>query len=83
MAPHLPLPPLRQMQSPPRPIPPRPRAAAEGAAVVSALSQWLQLMLAEIARKQEEVQQARIEEAQREQEAVAAPRGVDPARRRR
>jgi hypothetical protein len=49
---------------------------------VSALSQWLQLMLAEIARKQEEAQQARVEEAQRAQEA-AAPRGAAPARARR
>jgi hypothetical protein len=46
---------------------------------MSALSQWLQLMLAEIARKQEEAQQARAEEAQRAQEA-AAPRAVPPAR---
>jgi hypothetical protein len=46
---------------------------------VSALSQWLQLMLAEIARKQEEAQQARTEEAQRAQEA-AAPRVMPPAR---
>lgn len=49
---------------------------------MSALSQWLQLMLAEIARKQEEAQQARMEEAQRAQEA-AAQRAVSPARTRR
>ena len=46
---------------------------------MTALSPWLQLMLAEIARKQEELQQARAEEAQRTQEA-AAPRAVPPVR---
>jgi hypothetical protein len=32
---------------------------------MAALSEWLQLMLAEIARKRDEVEQARAEEAQR------------------
>ena len=40
------------------------RTAAEGARV-TAMSEWLQLMLAEIARKREEVERARAEEAQR------------------
>jgi hypothetical protein len=46
-----------------------------------ALSQWLQLMLAEIAAKREAEQRARTEEAQRAAERAAAPhaaRGSDP-----
>jgi septal ring factor EnvC (AmiA/AmiB activator) len=35
---------------------------------VPALSEWLQLMLAEIARKREEAERARSEEAQRASE---------------
>ena len=35
------------------------------------LSEWLQLMLAEIARKQEELERARAEEALRAREAGA------------
>lgn len=35
---------------------------------MSALSEWLQLMLAEIARKQDESERARAEAAQRAQE---------------
>jgi hypothetical protein len=36
-----------------------------------ALSEWLQLMLAEIARKREETERARAEEAQRHAESEA------------
>lgn len=39
-----------------------------------ALSEWLQLMLAEIARKQEELERARVEAARRSAEADAAAR---------
>jgi hypothetical protein len=39
------------------------------------LSQWLQLMLAEIARKQEEAQNARAEEQRRSAEQQPATRG--------
>jgi hypothetical protein len=35
---------------------------------VTVLSEWLQLMLAEIARKREEAERARVEQAQRESE---------------
>jgi hypothetical protein len=41
---------------------------------VNAMSEWLQLMLAEIARKREEVERARAEEAQRLRENEAARR---------
>jgi hypothetical protein len=37
-----------------------------------ALSEWLQLMLAEIARKREDLERARAEEAQRQTESEAA-----------
>jgi hypothetical protein len=37
-----------------------------------ALSEWLQLMLAEIARKREDLERARAEEAQRLTESEAA-----------
>jgi len=36
-----------------------------------ALSEWLQLMLAEIARKREELERARSEQARREREGSA------------
>jgi hypothetical protein len=39
---------------------------------VAALSEWLQLMLAEISRKREELERAASEEAQRRREADAA-----------
>ena len=42
---------------------------------MTALSEWLQLMLAEIARKREELERARAEEAQRLTES-------EPARQR-
>ena len=37
-----------------------------------ALSEWLQLMLAEIARKRDEAERARSEQAQRERERETA-----------
>jgi hypothetical protein len=40
---------------------------------VAALTQWLQLMLAEIARKREELDSARAEQRARERESGAAP----------
>jgi hypothetical protein len=43
------------------------------AARVAALTQWLQLMLAEIARKREELYSARAEQRTRERESGAAP----------
>jgi hypothetical protein len=39
---------------------------------LTALSEWLQLMLAEIARKREELERARAEEARRLTESEAA-----------
>jgi hypothetical protein len=39
---------------------------------LTALSEWLQLMLAEIARKREELERGRAEEAQRLTESEAA-----------
>ena len=44
------------------------------------LSQWLQLMLAEIARKREELEHARAEDARRASERSAAPPPVPPRR---
>jgi hypothetical protein len=41
---------------------------------VSALSEWLQLMLAEIARKRAELERAQAEAAQRAAETAAAAR---------
>jgi hypothetical protein len=38
---------------------------------VTALSEWLQLMLAEIARKREELERARAEESRRRTESEA------------
>lgn len=45
---------------------------------MAALSEWLQLMLAEIARKGEDLERARAEEARRASEA--APDSVKDAR---
>jgi hypothetical protein len=42
------------------------------------MSEWLQLMLAEIARKREELERARAEEAQRLRESEAARRRGEP-----
>ena len=39
---------------------------------MAAMSEWLQLMLAEIARKREELERARAEEAQRIKESGSA-----------
>ena len=41
---------------------------------MTALSEWLQLMLAEIARKREDLERARAEEAQRLREEGAQQR---------
>ncbi len=41
---------------------------------MTALSEWLQLMLAEIARKREDLERARAEEAQRLREEGARQR---------
>lgn len=41
---------------------------------MTAMSDWLQLMLAEIARKREELERARAEEAQRLEESEAVRR---------
>jgi hypothetical protein len=40
---------------------------------MAALSEWLQLMLAEIARKRDDLERARSEDAQREQESASSP----------
>ena len=45
---------------------------------MTAMSDWLQLMLAEIARKREELEHARAEEAQRLKESEAARRHGEP-----
>lgn len=49
---------------------------------MGALSEWLQLMLAEIARKQDELERARAESARRaaEHEAQAPRDSLDSAR---
>ncbi len=41
---------------------------------MTAISEWLQLMLAEIARKRDELERARAEEARRVRESEAAER---------
>jgi hypothetical protein len=46
------------------------------------LSEWLQLMLAEIARKREDEARARDEEARRQQEEGAAGAALRPDGRR-
>jgi hypothetical protein len=45
---------------------------------MSTLSEWLQLMLAEIARKQDEAERARTEAARRAAEQEATARGSAP-----
>jgi len=45
---------------------------------LTALSEWLQLMLAEIARKREDLERARAEEAQRLRESEAARQHAEP-----
>jgi hypothetical protein len=46
------------------------------------LTPWLQLMLAEIARKQEELESARHEAQRRAAEPPPPPRSAPPQRRR-
>ena len=46
---------------------------------MTALSEWLQLMLAEIARKREDLERARAEEAQRLTESEAARQRAEQA----
>jgi hypothetical protein len=46
---------------------------------MTALSEWLQLMLAEIARKQEDLEQAQAEESRREAEEPQASTTSPPA----
>ena len=48
---------------------------------MTAMSEWLQLMLAEIARKREELERARAEEAQRIKESEADGRRNEPGAR--
>ena len=46
------------------------------------LSEWLQIMLGEIARKREDLERAREEEAKRDTEKVVAPAPAEQAKRR-
>jgi hypothetical protein len=43
------------------------------------MSEWMKVMLEEIERKRQEAEQARIEQARREEEAAQRPRPADPA----
>jgi len=45
---------------------------------LTALSEWLQLMLAEIARKREDLERARAEEVQRLTESEATRQRAEP-----
>jgi hypothetical protein len=47
---------------------------------MAALSEWLQIMLAEIARKRDDVELARAEEAKRAAEVQPSPPPVKEAR---
>lgn len=47
---------------------------------MAALSEWLQLMLAEIARKREDLEHAREEDAKRVGEAPGSPKPVRETR---
>jgi outer membrane murein-binding lipoprotein Lpp len=49
---------------------------------MAALSEWLQIMLAEIARKREDLERAREEERARGEEAERATEKVDASVRR-
>jgi hypothetical protein len=49
---------------------------------MTALSEWLQIMLAEIARKREELERAREEEAKRDAEKIVDEASVPPAQLR-
>jgi hypothetical protein len=46
---------------------------------MATLSEWLQIMLGEIARKREDHERARQEEARRETEKVIDPASREPA----
>jgi len=48
---------------------------------MAALSEWLQIMLGEIARKREELDRAREEETQRAREAAAIQNQISQALR--
>ena len=50
---------------------------------MAALSEWLQIMLAEIARKREELEQARLEQAQRDSENSEVAQSASPAQLQR
>ena len=47
---------------------------------MAALSEWLQLMLAEIARKREDLEHAREEDAKRAGETPGAPKSTSQKR---
>ena len=49
---------------------------------MAALSEWLQIMLAEIARKREDLERAREEERVREEELARTTEKVDASVRR-
>ena len=49
---------------------------------MAALSEWLQIMLAEIARKREDLERARQEESVRQEEADRTKEKVDASVRR-
>jgi hypothetical protein len=49
---------------------------------MAALSEWLQIMLAEIARKREDLERARQEERVRQEEAERTTEKVDASVRR-
>ena len=44
---------------------------------MASLSDWLQIMLAEIARKRDELERAREEDAKRQSESTATDKSVD------
>jgi hypothetical protein len=48
-----------------------------GAMAAAPLSEWLELMLAEVARKRADLERARLEQEMRERESAAASRGAD------
>ena len=47
---------------------------------MAALSEWLQIMLAEIARKRDDSERAREEDAQRQSESTTTDKSVDAPR---
>ncbi len=46
---------------------------------MTALSEWLQLMLAEIARKRDDVDRAHEEESKRKAETISPPTALSPS----